>query len=269
MLRRASALAIAALLGIVGCTSDDSPDPEDRTPPTANTADDGSGNDTVPEEAAGSTVDDDSGSFRIVLEVSDQDTAGDAAAGLDQLLDDYDTQVSVQDDVFVEAIVNDVTEAEADAIDLLIPRSVGSLTVRPVLNPSDSVEGAELLTTNDGVALNVGPAQTTEPIFGQATVTNEFGFGLDFELPEAGAVAFNAIAEQCFEMTPTCPTGQLAIIFDGEILTAPEVRAANFADSVSVTGRFEEEEVVQLAQTINWSLLLSGITSVRTSYEAN
>ena len=49
----------------------------------------------------------------------------------------------------------------------------------------------------------------------------------------------------------TCPTGQLAIVMDDEIVTAPTVNAENFADEVSITGNFSESEARELARVLD------------------
>ena len=47
-------------------------------------------------------------------------------------------------------------------------------------------------------------------------------------LTEDGIVAFNELAGECFPPERVCPTGQLAIVLDSEVRSAPTVEAANF-----------------------------------------
>ena len=122
------------------------------------------------------------------------------------------------------------------------------------------VPGAELLSTRDGQALCVGPAQGTGEVFERqsAQVQNNFGWEVSVELRSGeGEATWNALAAQCFNGTPTCPrtipgsNGQLAIVLDGVIQSAPSVNQPNFDGAVSITGSFTQSEAEDLANILN------------------
>jgi preprotein translocase subunit SecD len=64
-----------------------------------------------------------------------------------------------------------------------------------------------------------------------------------------GLDAFNEMAASCYRKEPTCPTGQIAIVFDGHVVTAPSITTpAKFAaDEVQISGDFTESQAVNLA----------------------
>ena len=166
--------------------------------------------------------------------------------------------------------VRDQQEA-LDAVDVS-----GVVELRPVLNfsdcppadsvPTDSVpetEGAasgnELLPTREGSALCVGPAQGTGEVFvrGSADLTADSGWGVAVGLRGDGQATWNNLANQCYEMTPTCPStqpgtrGQIAIVLDSVIQSSPQVNQPNFGDSVAITGSFTRGEAEDLAAVLN------------------
>jgi preprotein translocase subunit SecD len=120
--------------------------------------------------------------------------------------------------------------------------------------------GAELLPTRDGQVLCVGPAQGTGEVFERqsATVDNSLGFQVNVELRSGeGEATWNALATQCFNGTPTCPrtnpgsNGQLAIVLDDVIQSAPSVNQPVFDGAVSITGNFTQSEAEDLANILN------------------
>ena len=64
---------------------------------------------------------------------------------------------------------------------------------------------------------------------------------------------FNA----CFSGQPTCPTKAIAIVLDGEVLSAPVVQSADLAsnDSFQITGDFSEGEAKELALVLRYGSL--------------
>jgi len=72
-----------------------------------------------------------------------------------------------------------------------------------------------------------------------------------------GIAAFNRIAEQCYARQPSCATGQIAVVVDGRIISAPMVQAPQFSadsTSISIPGDFSEQSARDLAEAINRSL---------------
>ncbi|WP_040494871.1 protein translocase subunit SecD [Ilumatobacter nonamiensis] len=128
------------------------------------------------------------------------------------------------------------------------------------LSELQSPTGAELLITRDGQPLCVGPSDGTGEVFERqsAFVDNQFGFQVNVELRGGeGETTWNRLAEQCFNGTPICPrtqpgsNGQLAIVLDDVIQSAPSVNQPAFDGAVSITGEFTQSEAQDLANILN------------------
>ncbi len=167
--------------------------------------------------------------------------------------------------------VKDQQEA-LDAVDVS-----GVVELRPVLNfdacplpvqetdgevalpPPSGVAGAELLPTRDGSVSCVGAAQGTGEVFarGSADVASQAGWSVVVNLRSDGRATWNNLAQQCFNGLPTCPSiqpgsnGQLAIVLDSVIQSAPSVNVPSFDDNVSITGNFSLDEANALARVLN------------------
>jgi len=111
---------------------------------------------------------------------------------------------------------------------------IGSYGVGPV-----ALTGSSLDTARASISGN-----------GQWLVDPSFKSGAD------GIGQFNAIAGQCFAKLSTCPTGQLAIVLDGRVLSAPEIQQASFeADRIQISGSFNERDAKDLATALRYGAL--------------
>jgi preprotein translocase subunit SecD len=125
--------------------------------------------------------------------------------------------------------------------------------------PAATVSGAELLPNRDGSVLCVGPAQGTGEVFakGSAQLTGDQGWGVAVDLRSDGQATWNALANECYNSTPTCPStqpglrGQIAIVLDDVVQSAPQVNQPNFAGSVAITGSFSKAEAEDLVNVLN------------------
>ena len=60
-------------------------------------------------------------------------------------------------------------------------------------------------------------------------------------LTDAALREFNALAERCVQLEDPCRTGQVAIVIDNEVVSAPAVRATGFGrDDFVVSGDFDK-----------------------------
>ncbi|HZY06557.1 MAG TPA: protein translocase subunit SecD, partial [Ilumatobacteraceae bacterium] len=86
-----------------------------------------------------------------------------------------------------------------------------------------------------------------------ARILPNTGWGVTVSLRggENGEGVWNTIAAECFNGTATCPTRQLAIELDGEVISAPTVQQPNFTGSVQISGAFSESEARNLARVLN------------------
>ncbi len=67
---------------------------------------------------------------------------------------------------------------------------------------------------------------------------------------------FNETASACFNRVATCPSGQLAIVLDSEVVSAPSINAASFAaDEISISGGFTEGSAKDLALVLRYGAL--------------
>ena len=120
------------------------------------------------------------------------------------------------------------------------------------------VPGAEILASRDGVPVCAGPDQNVNDVLvfardgSQATLEPNRGWGVAAELRSGGGLAYwNSLAGQCFSRTATCSTGQLAIVLDDVVQSAPSVNQPVFDGQVSITGQFTEGEARDLARVLN------------------
>jgi preprotein translocase subunit SecD len=69
----------------------------------------------------------------------------------------------------------------------------------------------------------------------------------------AGLDLFNAAAAHCYAKDETCPTGQLAIVIDGVVISAPTIQEPSFqADQIQIAGGpFTEAQATALAGGID------------------
>lgn len=67
---------------------------------------------------------------------------------------------------------------------------------------------------------------------------------------------FNAIAAECFSKSETCPSGQLAIVLDSRVVSAPTIQQASFErDKIQISGSFTESEAKDLALVLRYGSL--------------
>ncbi|MEP7202171.1 MAG: protein translocase subunit SecD [Ilumatobacteraceae bacterium] len=134
----------------------------------------------------------------------------------------------------------------------------------PPVGPDES----GFIKARGGSFCKVGPAGGTGEVFkddAAARILSGSGWGVTVSLRDGadGADKWNALATECFNASTTCPTRQLAIELDGEVISAPTVQQANFTDSVQITGSFSEKEARNLARVLN-----SGSLPVRLETQA-
>jgi len=104
----------------------------------------------------------------------------------------------------------------------------------------------------------LGPAEATGEILSGASAQLQ-GVGqwaVAVEVRGDSIDEFNAIAAECFNGAPTCPTRQLAIVLDGRVVSAPSINAPAFnADEISISGDFSEGEAKDLALVLRYGSL--------------
>ena len=158
-------------------------------------------------------------------------------------------------------------------------RIVAATTVPPTTSSSTTVAAtqgstpslAEILASQDandpnasvvllgknGDVYSAGPAGATGLVFSNdaAAEINNGTWSVVVGLLDgsAGEDIWNALSTRCFNKDATCPTGQIAIALDGEVISAPVVQQAVFTGgNVQISGNFTEAEARDLAKILEF-----------------
>jgi preprotein translocase subunit SecD len=138
----------------------------------------------------------------------------------------------------------------------------GIVTLRPVMTcgtglTPDETQGLDVLPVlGESTECLVGPSGGTGEVFEQgsagADISQQTGqWIVTVDLRGDGEIVWNALAQQCFNGTETCPSRQLAIVLDDVIQSAPTVQTPDFPGTVQISGAFSEDEVRSLARVLN------------------
>ena len=126
----------------------------------------------------------------------------------------------------------------------------------PDISLTNEPDKIAILNGRDGLVYYTGPAAADGQVFkndAAAEISNG-GWVVTVGLKDGseGEGKWNALANECFTKSQTCPTGQLAIVLDGEVVSAPVVQTNNFSGSVQITGDFTEREARDLAKILEF-----------------
>jgi preprotein translocase subunit SecD len=105
----------------------------------------------------------------------------------------------------------------------------------------------------------LGPSTATGKIVSTASAelsqSGEWSVRLEIK-GGSGIAAFNAIAAECFGHSQTCPSGQLAIVLDSRVVSAPTIQQASFKrDQIQISGSFSQSEAKDLALVLRYGSL--------------
>ena len=105
----------------------------------------------------------------------------------------------------------------------------------------------------------LGPTLATGTIVKSATAAFDQGSGkwrVDFVMTGSGGKKFDEIAGKCNPPDPTvCPTGQLAIVLDSVVKSAPTIQTNSFQGRGQISGEFSEREAKDLALVLRFGAL--------------
>ncbi len=123
-------------------------------------------------------------------------------------------------------------------------------------DPNDPTANAVLQGDGDTVFL-VGPAGASGQVFNNDAsadiTTGNWVVTVGLRKGALGEDVWNALTTKCFNREPTCPTGQIAIVLDGKVISAPVVQEAVFTGgNVQITGDFSETEARDLAKILEF-----------------
>jgi len=139
------------------------------------------------------------------------------------------------------------------------------LSTQTTKSADDKADAEVTLVGRDGTVFKLGPTQLT----GTAVETAQAGLDQSgqwtvnpvFRKGAKGIDLFNKAATQCFNGAPTCPAvapnkGQLAIVLDSEVLSAPTINEPTFdRDRIQISGDFTEAEAKSLAVALRFGSL--------------
>ena len=150
-----------------------------------------------------------------------------------------------------------------------VPPTTSSTTV--AATPGSAPSLAEILASQDandpnatvvllgknGDVYSAGPAGASGLVFSNdaAAEINNGTWSVVVGLlnGSAGEDIWNALSTRCFNKDETCPTGQIAIVLDGEVISAPVVQQAIFTGgTVQISGSFTEAEARDLAKILEF-----------------
>jgi preprotein translocase subunit SecD len=150
---------------------------------------------------------------------------------------------------------------EEQPVEEPVPTGLEELELTPTEedDPDQAVTLGEFDDDGNEVArYRLGPAEATGEILSDANAQIQ-GVGtwvVGVEVRGDRIDEFNAIAAECFNGAPTCPTRQLAIVLDGRVVSAPSINAPSFAaDAISISGDFTESEAKELALVLRYGAL--------------
>ena len=139
------------------------------------------------------------------------------------------------------------------------------LSTQTTKSADDKADAEVTLVGRDGTVYKLGPTQLT----GTAVETAQAGLGQSgqwtvnpvFRKGPKGIDLFNKVAAQCYNGQPTCPAvapnkGQLAIVLDSQVLSAPSINEPTFErDRIQISGNFTEAEAKSLAVALRFGSL--------------
>lgn len=148
-----------------------------------------------------------------------------------------------------------------------------ALTPRDADEAGDTVVLPEFDGDDEVSRYILGPTAFTGSIVSTARATfpaNEWIVELEVKNGAEGIDLWNALAAQCYEGTAVCPptgglTGQIAVVLDGQVISAPSVQPDNKAqgvgfqpfqaDQISISGGFDQEQAEELTKFLNYGSL--------------
>ncbi|WP_436796220.1 protein translocase subunit SecD [Actinospongicola halichondriae] len=111
---------------------------------------------------------------------------------------------------------------------------------------------------NEVLRYRLGPTEATGTILSgaEARLGNIADWTVGVTIKGGSIDEFNDIAFRCFNRDASCPTGQLAIVLDSQVQSAPSINEPSFAaDAISISGTFTEGEAKDLALVLRYGSL--------------
>jgi preprotein translocase subunit SecD len=142
--------------------------------------------------------------------------------------------------------------ATTTTVAVAVPPSAPQQDISMTNEPSKQA----ILEGRDGLVYFTGPSQADGQVFANDAAaqisSGSWVVAVGLRDGASGEDKWNLLAAQCFQKAATCPTGQIAIVLDGEVISAPVVQTANFSGSVQISGDFKEAEAKDLAKVLEF-----------------
>ena len=139
------------------------------------------------------------------------------------------------------------------------------LEARTTPRAEDKADQEVVLADADGVLYRLGPTLLTgravETAAANISQSGEWTVNPVFRKGAAGIDKFNEVAATCYSGAPECPAsaggrGRLAIVLDGEVLSAPSINEPTFnRDQIQISGSFDEDSAKSLAVALRFGSL--------------
>lgn len=109
----------------------------------------------------------------------------------------------------------------------------------------------------DGMLYLLGPVAATGEVFSNDATADvdSGGWAVNAKLRDgaSGEDLWNALAAKCYAGGEDCPTKAVAIVLDGEVISAPVVQTPSFTGgTVAITGNFSRSEAEDLAKILKF-----------------
>ena len=251
------------------------------------------------ETTASVVVDPDTGALQPVIETGTMTITVVTADGtapitvadrLDQMLSAYPgaKRASVEGSV-VTAVATEFPRDEALTFDFTM-RPEPVVTLHPVLfcpetdeaaddggDDDDQVAAAPDPLPDDALVVSgekvgecvLGPSPFERLPFIDAFVIQTLDIQVSLDIDPEQIDEFNALTQTCYDTTAICPSQQIALVSEGEILTAPTVNIAEFPSTLALTDDFTVESAGELADTVVLDQYTGEIVSAQYDFEAD
>jgi preprotein translocase subunit SecD len=130
-----------------------------------------------------------------------------------------------------------------------------------VTKPADDKADAQVnLEGLDGTLYSLGPSLATGRVVSSADAqldqAGRWTVALEMHGGDEGIGLFNQVAAQCNPPSDVCPTGQLAIVLDSKVQSAPTIQQSSYErDQIQISGDFSESEAKDLALVLRYGSL--------------
>lgn len=105
------------------------------------------------------------------------------------------------------------------------------------------------------VCYQLGPSSVDGPAFtARAVRISKDNWGLVVKARPAHRSTVAALFNECFARSWRCPTGQVAVVFQGQVVVSPVVQSPNVATNpqgFEISGPFDRNSAQTLADQIN------------------